>query len=35
VVGPLLCVPLDFVLAPWLWLTPKHPPIHFPPLVGH
>ncbi len=32
VVFPLLLVPLDFVLAPWLWLTPKHPPIHFPPI---
>jgi hypothetical protein len=25
-------LPLAFVLAPWLWLTAKHPPIHFPPL---
>jgi len=31
---PLLLVPLDFVLAPWLWLTPKHPQIHFPPIAG-
>lgn len=34
VVLPLLFVPLAGVLAPWLWLTPAHPPVHFPP-VGH
>ncbi len=32
VVLPLLCVPLAAVTAPWLWLTPKHPPVHFPPI---
>lgn len=32
VVLPLMMVPLDFVLAPWLWLTPKHPPVHFAPI---
>ncbi|MGE5293506.1 MAG: hypothetical protein ACM3VT_01625 [Solirubrobacterales bacterium] len=31
VVIPFLFLPLMGVLAPWLWLTPKHPPIHFPP----
>ncbi len=30
VVLPLLFVPLAAILAPWLWLTPKHPKIHFP-----
>lgn len=34
VVFPILMVALAFVLAPWLWLTPKHPPIHFPPIGG-
>ncbi len=34
VILPILLVPLDFFLAPWLWLTPKHPPIHFPPIAG-
>lgn len=29
---PLLMVPLDLVLAPWLWLTPRHPPVHFAPI---
>jgi hypothetical protein len=29
VVAPFLFLPLLVVLAPWLWLTPKHPPIHF------
>ena len=29
VVVPFLFLPLLVVLAPWLWLTPKHPPIHF------
>ncbi|MGC8834525.1 MAG: hypothetical protein ACP5R4_10780 [Armatimonadota bacterium] len=32
VVFPMLMLPLNFVLAPWLWLTPKHPPIHFAPI---
>jgi hypothetical protein len=34
VVVPFLCLPLMGVLAPWLWLTPKHPTIHFPPIAG-
>jgi hypothetical protein len=34
VVFPLLLVPMAFVLSPWLWLTPKHPTIHFPPING-
>lgn len=34
VIFPMLLVPLSFVLAPWLWLTPKHPPIHFPPITA-
>ena len=29
VVVPFLFLPLLIVLAPWLWLTPKHPTIHF------
>jgi hypothetical protein len=29
---PFLFLPLVLVLAPWLWLTPPHPPIHFPPI---
>ena len=29
VVVPFLFLPLLAVLAPWLWLTPKHPPVHF------
>jgi len=32
VIFPMLMIPLDVVLAPWLWLTPKHPPIHFAPI---
>ena len=32
VVLPFLFMPLLFVLAPWLWLTAKHPSIHFPPI---
>jgi hypothetical protein len=32
VVIPFLFLPLDVVLAPWLWLTPQHPAIHFPPI---
>jgi hypothetical protein len=31
---PFLFLPLMAVLAPWIWLTPKHPPIHFPPIGG-
>lgn len=31
---PFLFLPLDFLLAPWLWLTAKHPAIHFPPISG-
>ncbi len=31
---PFLFVPLVAVLAPWLWLTAKHPDIHFPPIGG-
>jgi hypothetical protein len=31
---PFLFVPLMVVLAPWLWLTAKHPDIHFPPIGG-
>ena len=27
-------LPLDLVLAPWLWLSGKHPDIHFPPITG-
>ncbi len=34
VVIPFLFTPLLFVLAPWLWLTAKHPTIHFPPIAG-
>lgn len=29
---PFLFLPLAALLAPWLWLTPKHPSIHFPPI---
>lgn len=29
---PFLFLPLLLVTAPWLWLTPKHPDIHFPPI---
>lgn len=32
VVIPFLFLPLMGVLSPWLWLTPKHPPVHFPPI---
>jgi hypothetical protein len=32
VVLPFAFMPLLLVLAPWLWLTPKHPGIHFPPI---
>jgi hypothetical protein len=31
---PFAFLPLMFVLAPWLWLTPKHPPVHFLPIGG-
>lgn len=34
VVLPFLFLPALFILAPWLWLTAKHPPIHFPPIAG-
>jgi hypothetical protein len=34
VVVPFLFLPLMGILAPWLWLTPKHPNIHFPPIGG-
>ena len=34
VIFPFLMIPSDFVLAPWLWLTAKHPQIHFPPITG-
>ena len=34
VVLPFLFLPLMAVLAPWVWLTPKHPPIHFPPITS-
>lgn len=34
VILPFLFLPTLFVLAPWLWLTAKHPPIHFPPIGG-
>ncbi|MCL4787087.1 MAG: hypothetical protein KJ070_09890 [Verrucomicrobia bacterium] len=33
-VVPFLFLPLMGILAPWLWLTPKHPNIHFPPIGG-
>jgi hypothetical protein len=34
VVLPFFFLPLCYLYAPWLWLTPKHPPIHFPPIGG-
>ncbi|HZR20858.1 MAG TPA: hypothetical protein VFE51_26485 [Verrucomicrobiae bacterium] len=34
VILPPLFLPLDVVLAPWLWLGGKHPDIHFPPISG-
>ena len=34
VVLPFAFLPLIFLLAPWLWLTAKHPSIHFPPIGG-
>lgn len=34
VILPPLFLPLDLVLAPWLWLGGKHPNIHFPPITG-
>lgn len=32
VILPFLFLPLMAILSPWLWLTPKHPPVHFPPI---
>lgn len=29
---PFLFLPLMAILSPWIWLTPKHPTIHFPPI---
>jgi hypothetical protein len=34
VVLPFAFLPLMAVLSPWIWLTPKHPQIHFPPIAG-
>lgn len=34
VILPVGFLPLNFLLAPWLWLTAKHPSIHFPPIGG-
>jgi hypothetical protein len=34
VVIPFLFMPLLAVIAPWLWLFPGHPHIHFPPITG-
>ena len=34
VVLPPLFLPLNVVLAPWLWFGGKHPDIHFPPISG-
>lgn len=34
VLVPPLFLPVDLVLAPWLWLGGKHPNIHFPPITG-
>jgi hypothetical protein len=34
VVLPFLFMPLMAVLSPWILLTSKHPPIHFPPIGG-
>jgi hypothetical protein len=31
---PFLFLPLVAIIAPWLWLTPKHPNIHFAPIGG-
>ncbi len=31
-IAPFFFMPSLFLLAPWLWLTAKHPPIHFPPI---
>lgn len=33
IILPPLFLPLDVVLAPWLWLGGKHPNIHFPPIA--
>ena len=29
---PFFFIPLAIILTPWIWLTPKHPSIHFPPI---
>ena len=34
IILPPLFLPLDVLLAPWLWLAGKHPNIHFPPISG-
>ena len=34
VILPPLFLPLDLVLAPWLWLGGKHPDVHFAPIIG-
>jgi hypothetical protein len=34
VILPPLFLPLDLLIAPWLWLGGKHPDIHFPPITG-
>lgn len=34
VVLPFFFLPLVLVIAPWIWLTAKHPDIHFPPIGG-
>jgi len=34
VIVPPLFLPLNLVLAPWLWLGGKHPDIHFAPIAG-
>ncbi len=34
VIVPFFFVPLAAVFAPWIWLTPKHPTAHFPPIGG-
>lgn len=31
-IAPFFFMPSLFLLVPWLWLTAKHPPIHFPPI---
>jgi hypothetical protein len=32
VVLPFVFLPIVLVIAPWIWLTPEHPKIHFPPI---